>query len=258
MDSLTFLPPELPHWWQAILIIVASFIGSAMTAAFSIGGGLLLIAVISTLLPAPAVVPVHGAMMVGSNAGRTGLLLKHVDWSIWLWFAAGAAIGGLIGAQIAVGLPGWLLRVAIASFILFTQWGPKLKNFVMGPKGYALAGAISTVLTLFVGASGPFMTTVIAKAQHLQRQGLIATTGACMTLQHTVKVIIFALAGFAFAPWLPLIGAALISGFAGTVLGTRLLGNMPEALFRKILKWLLTIMALWLLVLAATGFSFTG
>ena len=258
MELASFLPPDLPHLWQALLIILVSFLGSATTAAFSIGGGLLLIAVMTSLLPAPAVIPVHGMVMVGSNAGRAALLVRHVDWQIILWFVIGAVTGGLIGSQLVVGLSAWILRLSIAGFILFTQWGPKIRGLGLGPRAYVIAGTISTFLTLFVGASGPFMTTVISKAQHLARQGLIATTGACMTLQHSIKVLVFALAGFAYAPWLPLIAAALISGFCGTLLGTRLLGRLPEAVFRRILKWLLTAMAVYLILLALSGLAGTG
>lgn len=243
----------MPFFWQALAIIATSFIGSALTASLGIGGGLLLIAVISTLAPTPAVIPVHGAIMVGSNASRAGLLFQQIDRHIIFWFAVGAGFGALAGAQIVTSLPATLVRGSIAGFILFSQWGPQIKTVGLGPRAYALAGALSTFLTLFVGASGPFMTSVIAKASHLTRQGLIATAGACMTLQHSLKVMVFILAGFAYAPWLPLIIAALASGFCGTFLGTRLLQNMPEKLFRTVLKWLLTVLAIYLLVLAWQG-----
>lgn len=239
----------MPHYWQAALIILFSFVGSAITAAFSIGGGLLLIAIISFLVPAGAVIPVHGAIMIGSNAGRASLLFRYIDWRIIGWFTAGALLGALFGSRVVAVLPAWAFRLSIAGFILFTQWGPKLKAIGLGPRAYVVSGAISTFLTLFVGASGPFMTTVISKAHHLARQGLIATTGACMTLQHGLKVVVFAAAGFFYAPWLPLIVAALVSGFFGTLLGTRLLGHLPEHVFRRVLKWLLTGIAVYLIIL---------
>ncbi len=250
MEPLNILPPEMPYYWQAIAIIVTSFVGSAMTAALSIGGGLLLIAVMSSILPVTSVIPVHGAIMIGSNAGRASILARHIDWHIIGWFIIGALVGAAIGAQVVTSLPAWAFRLAIASFIIFTQWGPKVKSFGLGPKSYIVAGSISTFLTLFVGASGPFMTTVISKAAHLTRQGLVATTGACMTLQHALKVIVFAAAGFVYAPWLPLIILALISGLCGTYIGTRLLGHLPELTFRRILKYILTAMAVYLAILA--------
>ena len=240
------LPPDLDAG-SALVVLAASFAGSAITAALSIGGGLLLIAVMTALMPTPAVVPVHGAVMVGSNAGRAALLLRGVDWRTWGWFAGGAAVGALIGSQFVTTLPGPLLRMLIAGFILFTQWGPKV-SLPLGRKSFVAAGFLSTVLTLFVGASGPFLSALLAKVSRYDRVALIATGGACMTLQHGLKVTVFALAGFAYADWLAFIAACLAAGFAGTVLGTRLLRRLDERRFRVWLRWLLTALASYLLI----------
>jgi uncharacterized membrane protein YfcA len=62
-------------------------------------------------------------------------------------------------------------------------------------------------------------------------------------LQHGLKVVVFGLAGFAFASWLPLIAAMILSGYIGTVTGTRLLENLPEEKFRFWFKILLTLLA---------------
>lgn len=234
-----------------IIIAAISFLGSAATAAFSIGGGLLLIGTMSILVPPAAVIPVHGVIMVGSNAGRSALLFSHVRWDIIGWFAIGALIGGLVGSQVVFGLPANILRLCIAAFIIFTQWGPKV-SLPLGAPFYGIAGALSMFLTLFVGASGPFITSILSRLPQLTRMGLIATSGACMTLQHSWKVLIFGVAGFDYTEWLALIAIAIATGFAGTLLGTRLLKRLDEALFRRALKWVLTALAGWLVILAIT------
>lgn len=232
-----------------IAIVLVSLLGSAMTAAFSIGGGLLLIGVMSALLPAAAVIPVHAVVMVGSNAGRFGILARHADWHIIGWFAGGALIGGTIGAQIVFGLDPRVLRLSVAGFILFTQWGPKFA-LPVGAPFFALAGSLSMFLTLFVGASGPFITSILSRLPQLSRLALIATTGACMTLQHGGKVGIFGLGGFAYGPWAPLMATAVAAGFVGTVAGTQVLKRIDEAVFRRALKFVLTALAVWLIALA--------
>ena len=254
-------PESLPDALDAlgvpsfVVIVAASFAGSALTAAFSVGGGLLLIAVMTTLMPPLAVVPVHGAVMVGSNAGRAGVLARGIDWRRWGWFAIGAAVGAAIGSQVVLALPGSALRLLIAGFILFTQWGPKV-SLPLGRGSLVAAGLLSTILTLFVGASGPFLSALLARVRDYDRVALIATGGACMTLQHGLKVAIFAAAGFAYADWLPLIGTCLAAGFAGTLAGTRMLEGLSETTFRTALRWLLTALATYLLaasVLALRG-----
>ena len=240
-----FLPAGLDSPLAAGIILAVSFLGSATTAAFSIGGGLLLIAVMTTLMPAAVVVPVHGVVMVGSNAGRFAILHRAVDWPTVGWFSVGALIGGLVGSQIVMSLPAAALRLLIAGFILFTQWGPKV-SLPLGKRSFVVAGTLSTFLTLFVGASGPFMTAVLAKVPRFDRVNLIATGGACMTLQHTAKVLIFAGLGFAYAPWVPFIALCIATGFAGTILGTRLLKRLDERVFRFALRWILTALAIYL------------
>jgi uncharacterized membrane protein YfcA len=85
----------------------------------------------------------------------------------------------------------------------------------------------------------------------LQRTAQVATHAMCMTIQHALKVAAFGWLGFAFGDWLPLMLAMIASGFLGTWLGTRLLERLPEDVFKTVLKWLLTLIALDLLRRAA-------
>ena len=169
-----------------------------------------------------------------------------------IWFAAGAALGGFIGAQIVFDLQPTVLRLQLAGFILFTQWGPQFA-LPASRSFYSLAGGLSMFLTLFVGASGPFITAILSRMPDISRLALIATAGACMTAQHGGKTLIFGFGGFSFGPWGPLIAASIIAGFFGTLLGTRILKHLNEEIFRRALKWALTILAGWLVVLALAG-----
>lgn len=235
-----------------ILIILTSFLATAVTATFSIGGGLLLIAVMGAIAPATAVVPVHGAIMLGGNAGRAAVFRQHLDLKVFLAVLAGALIGALIGGQIVTTLPATALRLLIGGFILFSQWGPKL-TIPYGRASFFFAGIFSTILNLFVGASGPFITALLAQVPHYSRLNLQATAAACMTVQHGLKVVVFAVAGFLFAPWLPLILMSIAAGFLGTLLGARLLSRFNEAQFRHALKWILTGLAIYMIAMAAGG-----
>ena len=54
----------------------------------------------------------------------------------------------------------------------------------------------------------------------------------------------FALAGFAFADWAPLLAAMIVTGFAGTWAGRHLLLRMSEERFRLIFNICLSVLAL--------------
>jgi uncharacterized membrane protein YfcA len=235
-----------------LIVLLAAFVGSAVTAAFSIGGGLLLIAVLGSLAPATAVVPVHGAIMFGGNAGRAVVFRRGLDARTFLAVLAGALVGALVGGRIVTTLPATTLRLLVASFVLFTQWGPPLR-LPFGKRSFVLAGAVSTVLNLFVGASGPFITALLAKVPHYDRIDLQGTAAACMTVQHGLKIVVFGLAGFLFAPWLPLILAGTAVGLLGTLLGARVLAAFDERAFRRALKWILTGLAGYMIASTMMG-----
>ena len=88
MSDLILLPEGLGALVAAGLIVV-SFLTSFTTAAFGIGGGLMLLAVMASLVPAAALIPVHGIVQLGSNAGRAVMLRQRIVWPILVSFAIG-------------------------------------------------------------------------------------------------------------------------------------------------------------------------
>ena len=58
-----------------------------------------------------------------------------------------------------------------------------------------------------------------------------------------MKILVFGLLGFAFAPYVPLLAAMIATGFLGTLAGTALLRRVPEARFRIAFRAVLTVLA---------------
>ena len=110
--------------------------------------------------------------------------------------------------------------------------------------GLALVSVVLAFATMFVGATGPLVSAIFANFFQNDRKALVATHAAAMTAQHFLKIVVFGLAGFAFRDWLPLIAAMVLSGYLGTVYGTRLLEQLPEEAFRKWFRIGLTVLAL--------------
>ena len=246
MDRLAdILPPEIGAD-LALGLVALSGITAALTAALGIGGGLVLVSALAVVLPAEAVVPVHAVVQLGSNAGRSALLLRSVDPSSLRAFLPGAVLGVALGGLVAVELPAAALRAAVGAFVLVSTWGrPRLP----GGAGAAtfVGGVVSSVLTMFVGATGPFVVSLF-RVRDLAPAALVATTAAAMTAQHGFKVAAFGLLGFPIGPWVPLLAAMVATGLVGTLLGTRVLRALPESVFRRVLKVVLTLLGLHLLV----------
>ncbi|KZM50449.1 sulfite exporter TauE/SafE family protein [Labrenzia sp. OB1] len=231
---------------SSLLLVLFSFVTSAITAAVGLGGGVSLIAVMATLMPASALVPVHGVVQFGSNAGRALVQFRHIDKLIVLWFAIGAAFGAALGGAIAMELPEAVLKTGIGLFVLWVVWGKAPKLGKVRKRAMAAAGFASTFLSMFFGAAGPIGGAVLATLG-LPRHGFVANQAATALIMHVFKIIAFGLLGFAFAPWAGLIVLMIASGFLGTLAGSHLLGRMDEKTFRIGFRWVMTALALNLL-----------
>ncbi|MFN3958543.1 MAG: sulfite exporter TauE/SafE family protein [Parvularculaceae bacterium] len=252
MPDLSMVLPDGVGPVAAAIVVAASFFTSALTAAFGLGGGLALLGVMGALFPPAAVIPVHGLAQLGSNAGRFWLQRASVVWEIAGWFAAGSLIGAIIGARLFVEVPERLLQALIGAFVLLTVWGPKPKGFSPGVRTYAVTGAASAVLSMFVGATGPIAAAMVGAAR-LDKLKTVATHAAAMTAQHLLKALAFGFVGFAYADWAFLILAIVAAGFAGTSFGTKALHAMPEARFRQGFTLILTFFGVYLIGGAIIG-----
>ncbi|MEL6264118.1 MAG: sulfite exporter TauE/SafE family protein [Pseudomonadota bacterium] len=231
-------------WYAAGALVALSFATSFIAAAFGLGGGAIMLAVLATLLPAAAILPVHGLVQLGSNAGRAAIMLPHFERAVLLPFVVGAAIGVALGGALFVQLPGPAIQVAVGLFVLWSLVGrpPAALNRSAG-----IAGAFSSFLTMFFGATGVFVAAFV-RTLKLDREAHVATHSVLMTIQHTLKTIAFGLFGFAFAAWAPLIAALVASGFVGTLAGRAVLSRLSDDRFRKVLDAVLLILGLNLVV----------
>jgi uncharacterized protein len=240
----------LPHGLgvaPAALLVVASFFTSALTAAFGVGGGLAMLALMGLFVPVAALIPVHGAVQLGSNSGRAWHQRANVRMDVAVPFIAGSIVGAVVGAYIVVQLPDAILKLVLGLFIIAVTWTKIPGIDSLGRAGLALASAVLALTTMFVGATGPLLSSVFAQIFPNDRKALVATHGAAMTVQHGLKIVVFGLAGFAFGQWLPMVAMMIVSGFLGTVYGTKWLDRLPEETFRKWFRIVITLLALDLL-----------
>ncbi|HUG73721.1 MAG TPA: sulfite exporter TauE/SafE family protein [Steroidobacteraceae bacterium] len=229
----------------ALALIALSFLTSLITATFSLGGGSLLIAVMALILPPLVVVPVHGCVQLGSNAGRALLQRSHIQWSFILWVTLGAALGSVIGGQLAWLLPGRWLAGAIGLFVLVTTWLPQPKIIATSHAVQFVGGTMVSALGMLVGAAGPLVAAFVRGIP--DRRQLVATHAMLNTFVHVFKVAVFVAMGFAFGQYLPLILLMVLAGFAGTAVGGHLLARVPENVFRLAFRILLSAVAVGLM-----------
>ena len=163
-------------------------------------------------------------------------------------FIAGSIVGGTIAAGIVRELNLEYTPLFIAAYILFTVWGPAPKFNKLQRGEFVIIGVVQTGLSMLVGATGP-MGQAALMARGLQRDALVVSGALMTTFTHLTKVLLFALLGFSFVSYWQLIAGMSAAVILGALLGTQIRYKVPEALFRRILKWALTLLALRMIYL---------
>lgn len=229
-----------------LILLLVSATASFITAAFGIGGGVLLLVTLTSALPISALIPVHGLIQLGSNGNRALMTRSHIDWSMVKYFSLGAIVGALLASLIVVQLPLQAIQLAVASFILFLVWGPKPKKQELSARGRTVAGALTTLISMFVGATGPLVAAFVHRGDY-DKLTHTATLATCMTFQHCLKGAVFIGVGFVFWQWLPFVAAMIIFGLLGSWLGLKLLNRIPTEYFKRIFRIVITAMAIRLI-----------
>ena len=238
---------------EFLILSSVSFLGSFITVALGIGGGVLVLATMAQILPPTVLIPIHGVVQFGSNIGRAVLMRKNILFRIVPIFLIGTILGALLGAKLVISFPTPVLQSVLGLFVLYSVWIPKFKASNPSKKTFLIVGFLASITTMFVGATGILIAS-FSNAACPDRQQYVATHATLMTLQHGFKVVAFGLLGFAFGPYLPLLCSLIACGYAGTWCGKHVLVRIPEKIFKAGLKIILTLLALRLLYDALHGY----
>lgn len=226
-----------------LLLVIITLATSILTAIVGFGGGMILIAFMPGLLPPAAIVPIHALVQLCSNSSRAMFSWRSIHWSFCGAFIAGSILGGLGAAQLVNQLDLHYLPLILGAYILLNVWGPQL-NFKTPPRGeFFTIGFIQTGISTIIGATGPMSQSTLLR-KGLGRDSIVSTSALLMTITHLIKIPIFGMLGFSFVSYWPLITGMCIGVIVGTFIGTRIRYKIPEALFKKTINWLLTLLAL--------------
>jgi uncharacterized membrane protein YfcA len=241
-------------WWPhalavdaSVILLLSSLFTSALTAAFGLGGGVIMLALLVNFIPITAVIPIHGVIQMSSNISRGILLRQFIVWEIVTYYFLGAIIGALLGGYFVIALSEIFLLSTLGIFILYVVWGPKLKSITANNLTYSLGGVVVTFSTMFIGATGPLAMALLPR-EALQAKQLSATHGLVMVVQHGLKIIVFSAIGFQFKQWAIFLLLMLVTGFIGSYTGRSILNRLPEAYFKQAIKIILTLLAIKMLV----------
>ena len=221
----------------ATALLTTALVTSFISGTFGMAGGVILMGVLGWLLPVDQAMILHGTTQMASNGHRTMLHWRHIYWPVFS--------GYLFGALMCLGLFVWLAFIPDKVVLYFVLGTLPFLNFVL-PKDRALDvtrrgaptlnGLVVTALQLTAGTSGPMLDVFYVKSP-LTRHQVVATKAMTQTLGHLLKLIYFGglvrLADPSLGS-LPLwiYPTAVITVFAGTLLGRHFLDRMTDDQFR--------------------------
>jgi uncharacterized membrane protein YfcA len=228
---------------QAILIYIANFGASIISGAIGMGGGIALVAALGSILPTPAIIPVHSTLVIGQTTQRAVLLRKSINKGLLYQLIIGVVIGVAIGSQLNVSMPEHVYKTALGVLLLSIVWMPKFKMPFKIP--LFVGGTIHAIISTTFGPGG-ILQGVFSRIG-LKKKEIVATFGATMAILNILKATAFGLLGFSFYEYLPVIGIAYVTGFIGTYIGQHILHRISEEKFKLAFKVGITLLALRML-----------
>jgi uncharacterized membrane protein YfcA len=227
----------------------ASFATAFLGVSTGAAGGLLLLAIMTTVLPPAVLIPIHTVVQLGSGLARTFMMWRYVMTGALLPFVVGAVVGAAAGAEIFVSLPVAILQGILGVFIVLLTWLPRLGRFGTERARFAILGFGTTFLGVFVSATGTLLAPLVA-SNAPNRHSQVATFGALMSVSHVAKLVAFAFLGFAIGRFVPLMAAMIVTGALGNWLGERALDRLGERGFKLVFRGILTLLGLRLIWVA--------
>lgn len=242
--------------YVAVLLAFAAFATATLSGMIGMGGGALLLAVISSFLDFREVIPAHAAVQITSNSTRVIAFWKAVDWATMRRFFIGVAPAAVLsGVLLWLLEPGGAsepyLKGAIGVYILIFLLLPKPKARE-GANGasweFTAIGLAAGVLGIFVGAVGPLIAPMFARHSFVKER-LIATKAVAQATLHIIKLpIFFVVGGFELKRFTVIVVVMLLATIPGTLLGKWLLRFVSDKSFTLMYRVALAIAGTKLIV----------
>ena len=227
---------------------LAALITATISALIGMGGGVLLLALMTLALPYQVLIPIHGVIQFVSNFSRSYLLRVHVNKTFLFAFLLGTPIGTLIAFFLLSSVKdSSVYYLLLAILILYSVFKPKkLPAIVLTKNGWFVLGILASLLSPLLGATGPLLAVFYVR-DDLAKEEIIATKAAQQMFLHLLKIPLFLNLDFNYGEYLDLLTIMIVGVLVGTFGGVKALKRLDQNLFRKIFKTVLFISAMRLL-----------
>tara|TARA_B100000945_G_scaffold234270_1_gene190478 strand:+ start:294 stop:1040 length:747 start_codon:yes stop_codon:yes gene_type:complete len=245
---------------EIIILLIAAFITSSISAVIGMGGGVILLGIMAIIIPQGFMaVALHGIIQLTSNITRAYVFKKYIDIKIVKQFFIGALLGLFCSSIIILMLVQFFsvssaneikvdfLKPLIGIFIIWYLFikGPKKPK---GNQTFFLVGYISGISTVFIGATGPLIAPFFLK-KNLIKESIIANKAICQAITHIGKIPLFIyFFNLDYISEVNILLPLMIAVFIGTNIGKKVLNFIPENIFRILFKGALFIISIKLII----------
>ncbi len=230
------------------VLSLTAWITATFSGVLGMGGGILLLAVMSQYFPQPILIPLHGFLQFASNVSRASLNWREVDWRVTWQFAAGALLGAIFGSNVRITIPQPIYQIALGVFILAATFLPRLQIQRNIRGKWVVVGGAATFVGLFFGATGPLIAPFYLN-ENLRKHRLVATKAACQVSLHLGKLAVYFGLGFSLGPYwhvaVPMLGMVVF----GSLCGKWILDRVSDRRFLLLFKILIVILSARLIYL---------
>ena len=227
--------------------------GIASVAGFGIGS--VLTPLLSLRVGAKVAVAAVSIPHVIGTAVRFWLLRGHVDRRILVWFGITSAAGGLAGALLHAYASSRALAAVFGCLLLFVGFSEMtgfMKHVRLGRRAAWIAGAASGVFGGLVGNQGGIRSAALL-AFDVKKEAFVATATAVGLIVDGARMPVYLVVERSglLRIW-PLITISAAGVVSGTLIGARVLRNVPDRLFRRIVAVLLLALGTWMVFTSAS------
>ena len=241
------------------VLLLSAFVTSSISAVLGMGGGIILLGIMAIIIPKGyMVIALHGMIQLFSNTTRTYVFKDHVNKEVLKQFMIGSLLGAAASALIITMIVRFFqvesanqmkvefLKPVIGVFIIWYLFLKKKGKKRSG--SFFLVGGISGISSIFVGATGPLIAPFFLN-NRFSKENIIANKAACQTITHLTKIPLFVyFFNVDYIEEYDVLLPLIIAVFLGTNLGKKILGFVPEALFKRLFRFALLIIALKLII----------
>ncbi len=231
-----------------ILYILPSIITGFISSVSGMGGGAILLAILTTIFPIRTVVPIHGVVQMGANISRSYILRKYIIKKMSFFFLLGMPVGVLIGIKLlSQDISEKHLKILISIFIIFTVFKPKkMPQLKIKDWQFFFVGITASTLGLLIGSVGPFLAPFFLR-DDISKEQLVATKSSMQMIVHTSKIPSFLYLQFNYSHYTFEILFLLTGVLIGNFLGIKVLKKLNSNMFTLIFKTSLSLAAARLL-----------